>query len=295
LLSYDIDDRLGNRPSQDRAATFLPGYRRSAQGLAAGPRASLEYKALPWLSLLAAYGEGYRSPQARLLADGETAPFTKVHSGDAGLRFHFGDPLEMAVSGYWTRLSDDIAFDASEGALTRIGPTERLGGTFYALSRPADWMLTSLSVTYVHAVLLAPPPASAAEPNPPYVPGQAVPYVPPVVVRVDSTARRELLRDLAGHPLQGRIGVGLSFLGGRPLPYGQTAVPVGLIDASLGLGWGIFQLGVEGYNLLNQNYAASEYSFVSNWSPASPPSRLPARHIAAGSPLTILGTLGVTL
>ncbi len=296
VLSYEVDDRLGNRVSQERnQEAFLPGYRRSALGVAAGPRTSLEIRALPWLSLLAAYGEGYRSPQARLLEDGEKAPFTKVHSGDAGIRLRFGDPLELSVAGFVTRLSDDVAFDASEGSLARIGATERLGGTFYAISHPAEWMVTSLSLTYVRAVLLEPPPATAEQPDPPFVAGQAVPYVPPLVARVDSSVRRTLMSDLGGRSLMGRVGVGLSFLAGRPLPYGQTAVPVGLVDASLGLDWGVVQFSLEGYNLLNQSYAAAEYSFVSNWAQNQAPSRIPARHVAAGAPLSFLATIGVTL
>ncbi|HSC87820.1 MAG TPA: TonB-dependent receptor [Polyangiaceae bacterium] len=296
FLSYIVDDRLGNRPSQDRDQdSFWPGYRRSASGVAFGPRASIEYEALPWMTLLGSYGEGYRSPQARLLADGESAPFTKVWSGDVGARFRLDPRVELSLAGYLTRLSDDVAFDASEGSLSRIGATERLGGTFYSVVRPTDWMLTSLSATYVHAVLLEPPPATAEEPSPPFVPGQPVPYVPPLVIRLDSSATRQLVADVAGKPLVGRVGLGLSFLAGRPLPYGQTAVPVGLLDASAGVSWGPLQFGLEGYNLLDSRYAASEYSFVSNWSPNEPSSRLPARHIAAGAPLTLLGTLGVTL
>jgi len=296
LLSYEVNDRLGNRPGQERdQQAFIPGYRRSAMGVAAGPRTSIEIRLLPQLSLLGAYGEGYRSPQARLLEDGERAPFTKVHSGDVGLRLRFDERVELSLAGFLTRLSDDVAFDASEGSLKRVGATERAGTTFYFLARPTEWMLTSLSATYVRAVLLEPPPSNAQEPAPPFVVGQSIPYVPPFVLRLDASIRRPLADDLAGRPLMGRVGAGLSFLAGRPLPFGQTAVPVGLLDASLGLEWGALLLGIEGYNLLNHDYAAGEYSFVSNWQPDQAPSRLPARHIAAGAPLSGLVTFGITL
>ena len=59
--------------------------------------------------------------------------------------------------------------------------------------------------------------------------------------------------------------------------------------------WRWFELGVEAFNLADTRYAATEYSFASTWSTTETPSRLPARHLAAGAPLTVLGTLGVTL
>src|SRR5690606_8223281 len=190
VLSYESDDRLGNFvPAVRPSDAYIQGHRRSAMGVAAGPRASVEVRPVPWISLLAAYGQGYRSPQARTLDDGESAPFTKVHSGDVGVKFRFGEELELTCEGFFTRLSDDIAFDASEARLERIGATQRLGGTLYALSHPAEWMVTALSLTAVDATLLEPPPATAEEPAPPYVSGQRVPYVPPFVARVDSGVR----------------------------------------------------------------------------------------------------------
>ncbi|MBM4360822.1 MAG: TonB family protein, partial [Deltaproteobacteria bacterium] len=122
VLSYDIEDRLGNfAPLTRPQESFITGFRRSAFGVASGPRTSAEVKPLEWLSVLAAYGEGYRSPQARLLEDGEVAPFSKVRSAEFGLRLNWGDPLRLSVGGFYTHLSDDVAFDAAEGRLERIG------------------------------------------------------------------------------------------------------------------------------------------------------------------------------
>jgi hypothetical protein len=68
-----------------------------------------------------------------------------------------------------------------------------------------------------------------------------------------------------------------------------------LLDASASLRWRFLELGVEGWNLLDRRYAASEFSFVSNWGRPEIPSLLPARHIAAGPPRTFLATLTVSL
>lgn len=296
VLAYQVNDRLGNFVPDTRPKdAYIVGFRRSAMGVAAGPRASVEVKPVSWLSLLAAYGEGYRSPQARVLADGEDAPFTKVRSADAGARFDWGDPLKLSVGGYYTTLSDDVAFDAEEGRLERIGKTRRLGATVHLLSRPVDWFVESLSVTLVDATLLEPPPANAEEPLPPFESGQNLPFVPPVVVRADLGANRALSDGLPLYSLRGRAGAGFSFLSPRPLPYGDFAAPVALLDASIGLEWGPLDLGFELYNLFDAEYAALEYSFASDWSPGSPRSRTPARHIAAGAPRSWMVQLGVTL
>jgi TonB family protein len=297
VLSYDIEDRLGNfaplfRPQEQ----YIVGFRRSALGLAWGPRTSLDLHVTHELSLLAAYGEGYRSPQARLLEDGERAPFTKVRSADAGVRLDFGDPLRLTAGAFSTHLSDDVAFDAGEGRLERIGATRRRGATAQLVSRPKAWLVQSLSLTVVDATLLERPPGSAEDPQPAFVRGQQLPFVPPTVLRADFGAERQLFKVGGTSALVGRAGLGFSFLSPRPLPYGDHSAAVGLFDASLGAKLDPFDLTLEGFNLLGRHYAAVEYSFPSDWDPNDGiRPRTPARHIAAGAPRSYLVSLGVTL
>ncbi len=297
LLTYEINDRLGNFAPIVRAQdSYITGFRRSAVGTALGPRTSIEVLPVHWLSLLAAYGEGFRSPQARQLDDGEKAPFTKVRSADVGTRFNFGDPLSFVVGGYLTHLSDDVAFDASEGRLERIGASKRLGICAHGVSRPWPWFVGSASITFVDATLLEPPPPSADEPQPPFEEGQKLPFVPPVVVRADTAVSHTLVDNAWGASVGGKLGFGFSYLSSRPLPYGAYADPVALLDASAGLTWGPAELSFEMFNLLDTEYAAIEYSYPSDWDPndgVRP--RAPARHTAAGAPLSWLVSLGVTL
>ncbi len=296
VLLFDVDDRLGNFSPAFRPDTFVEGFRRTALGTAAGPRVTLEITPVHGLAFSLSYGEGYRSPQARTLTDGETAPFAKVRSGDLGMRFSAGEhrELELTLAGYVTTLSSDVAFDPQEGRLEPLGPSTRLGGSLYLVTRPLSWLLGALSLTYVRATLDGPPSATAMDPAPPYVSGQALPYVPPIVFRADASAN-EQVATLADLPFRIRGGAGFSMLGARPLPYGDVSPPFALLDVSAGVTWGPVDLSLDVFNLLDQRVAAVAYSFASNWSPTEIPSRVPARSFAAGAPLTVLATLGLRI
>ncbi|MEM9072071.1 MAG: TonB-dependent receptor, partial [Myxococcota bacterium] len=295
ILVYEIDDRLGNRIPDFRADSFIVGFRRSAFGVAAGPRASAVVRPAPWLSFLASYGEGFRSPQARTLDDGETAPFSKVRGGDLGAQITVEEQLELRASGFYTRLSDDVAFEPREGRLERIGATRRLGATVHMTLRPVPWLVAAGSLTYVDAELLEPPPATADDPQPPFEEGQNLPYVPPWVLRLDVGAQGALGR-IGSEDLRGRIGVGFNHLSSRPLPFGESAAPVSLLDAAASIGWGPVELGVQAFNLADARYAAFAFNFASDWNTGGGArSRLPARHIAAGAPRTVMFTLELHL
>jgi TonB family protein len=303
FLFYGIDDRLGNFIPRYRRDSYILGFRRSVAGVAVGPRATVEWTPVRELTLSVAYGEGYRSPQARQLQDGESAPYTKVWSGDVGARLRLGDHDELtaSVSGFVTALSRDIAFDPSEGRLEPLGPSTRIGAAAQVRAQPWPWLTGQLSVTYVHATLDAPPIPTIEEPYPAYQPGQLLPYVAPFVLRADLGAHERLF-DLDGVPFRGRIGAGVSVLSSRPLPYGEHSEPVGLLDASAGVEWHGVELGVDVYNATNSRYAAVEYAYASDWQdptfsnqPDGLTSRLPARHFAAGQPLTVMAQLSVQI
>lgn len=297
LLAYSVDDRLHHVAERSRPeGASIPGYRRSAAGMAAGPRTSLTFRWTPAFELMAAYGQGYRSPAGRMLEDGEEAPFTKVHSTDIGVRYKSGEVFEAAFGGFSTILSNDLAFDPTEGRLEATGPTSRAGATLYLLARPVEWSLLSLSSTFVDARLTGPPPPTAEEPISPLSSGARVPFVPPLVIRLDASVKKELITRLGQNALIGRAGLGLSFLSPRPLPYGGSSEAVSLLDATLGLLWGPLDLSLDAFNLLDARYGAVEYSYASDWSPNDGVrSRLPARHLAAGSPLSLMVNLGIRL
>ena len=294
LLFFDVDDKLGNFIPAVSQKSYIPGFRRTASGIAAGPRATVEGYPTPWLKLSASYGEGYRSPQAMQLEEGEQAPFSKVRSYEAGATLRDGNRYSLMFAAYQTNLSYDLAFDPGEGSLQRIGPTTRRGFVGYLQGTPVDWMTLSLSATFVQATLDSPPIATPENPSPAYTSGESLPYVPPLLVRSDVAFTREI-GALYDKPLTWKFGTGMTFLSDRPLPYGQTSPSVFLVDASLGVRRDWLEISIDGTNLLGLRYADTEYSFVSNWQTTAIPSRIPARHLTAGAPRAVLGNVTLYL
>ncbi|MDB4989867.1 MAG: Outer rane receptor protein [Myxococcaceae bacterium] len=294
LLLYRVDDALQNFIASNRTPTFLPGYRRTAAGIATGPRVVVELT--PWQALVlsAAYGEGYRSPQALLLSEGEPAPFTKVRSADAGARYTFGSVASLRASGYYTHLGQDVVFEPTEGRVTPAGPSTRVGAVLFGELRPVPWLRGAASFTYVRATLDNPPPRTVEDPSPPFAKGQRLPYVPPCVLRLDASAEHALT-ELRGETLSGRAGLGFTYWSQRPLPYSEHTSAVSLLDGSAALTYRIFQLDLSVFNLLNLKYSAMELSAASNWDPSATPSRIPVRHVMAGAPRSWLLSLGARL
>ena len=294
LLFFDVDDKLGNTIPSSAQKSYIVGFRRTAAGVAAGPRATFEAHPLTFLTGSVSYGEGFRSPQARQLEEGENAPFAKVRSIEGGVSLHDIGGLTAQAIAYQTNLSYDLAFDPEEGRLERIGPTTRRGfvGTLRGQLRP--WLMLSASATYVHATLDSPPIATAEDPAPAFLPNQALPYVPPLVVRTDTAVEHPLF-SLWNKSVVGRAGMGTTFLSPRPLPYGQSSAAVFLVDAQVGVRRDFLEVGIESMNLLGARYAETEYAFVSNWRSAQVPSYLPARHITAGPPRQVMLTMTVHL
>lgn len=294
LLFFDVDDKLGNFIPAFQKKNHVVGFRRTASGIAFGPRATLEGHPTKWLKLSASYGEGYRSPQARQLEEGEQAPFAKVKSYEVGATVREGDRISLSAVAYQTNLSYDLVFNPQDGRLDRIGPTTRRGLVGYLLTSPAEWMNVSLSATYVHATLDSPPIPTPENPSPPYVSGQSLPYVPPLLVRADVALTRAI-GTAFGKPLQWKLGYGTTFLSSRPLPYGQSSPNVFLLDATLGVRRDWLELSLDAFNLLDARYADTEYAYVSNWQTSAIPSRVPQRHITAGAPRAIFASLTLYL
>ena len=291
VLFFDVTDW-----QQSVSPDGVVPYRRTAAGVALGPRVVATVKPMERLDVVLSYGRGFRAPQARSIIDGESVPFTWVHSADVGLRSRVGkhDELSLSLSGFFAKLSNDLIFEAHEARFETLGPTTRIGAVFYAQARPLPWLFGGFSLTYVHATIDETPAAAPGEPPSGLAAGDPIPFVPAWLLRLDVGAENDLV-DLGKHPLHGKIGIGYTFLGERPLQFSQQSPPVNLLELGAGLSWGFLELGFQVFNLLDAQYAAQEFVFESNWNPGAPPSDQPARHVAAGAPRTFLFQVGFRL
>ncbi|MDZ4064688.1 MAG: TonB-dependent receptor, partial [Coriobacteriia bacterium] len=195
-VSYQVDDRGGG----------VSAGSRTAQGLHVGKKGTLDVTVGPGWHVLASYGEGFRSPQARSLGDGETAPFTTVQSYETGVRYSPDTRFHAFVSAFRSRLSRDLVFDHATGRNESVPGTTRTGATLDLVARPADWLLSMASLTVVRAAF------RWSEGI--YEEGTWLPYAPQVVARSD-TAFRPVIEQLDNAPVQNHLGLGLTLLDRR--------------------------------------------------------------------------------
>ncbi len=272
-LSYSV---------KDRASTL--GIERTAQGFHLGNKLTMDVAIGGGSHLVASYGEGFRSPQARMLQEGDRVPFATVHSVETGVRTK-QSVFRGTATGFGSWLSQDRVFDP----LTRENapaPASRRIGVASAIAAQASVFLTSLSATYTHA--------SFIDSDARFREGAPVPYAPRFVVRADTSAGLEV-GSIMSKAVRARAGLGLEGAAFRYLPDGTDAKNAFFVDALASVGWREFDLGVNGTNLLNVSYFDAQYLYVSNFtqSPALPTA--PAQHVLVAMPTSVFVTLEVHL
>lgn len=275
-LAYSAEDRVNARGEP------VPSQARSAQGAHLGEKLTIDYGLLPRIHAVASYGDGFRSPQARSLSNGERTFLTEVKSYELGLRYADGTLLQGSIAGFYTDLSEDLVFDPATARNERVPGTARKGIAAEMTARAGEAFVLSSSATYTHASFTAG--------NDRYGKGDLLPYVPQLVVRTDAVAKRRLGRVLE-RDLEGHIGTGLEGLVGRPLPYGEMGRNVFLVDASAGLRLKEVEIGVDIFNLLDANWYDGQFVYASNFSRSASPARVPFRHVTVGPPRTLFFSL----
>jgi outer membrane cobalamin receptor len=252
------------------------GQARASQGTHIGKKLNLDGRLTSALRALASYGEGFRSPQARSLAEGETTPFTSVRSFELGLRLAT-TVVSGSLAAFETRLSDDLVFDQSTGRNERVPATRRTGAAAELSATPRPWLVGAASATYTRAAFTG----SDAD----YHAGDLVPYAPQWVLRSDAAATPEL-GTWHGWPTRARLGGGTSWLARRPLPYGEWGHDVFLVDATAAVRLGRVEVGLEVFNLLDARWYDGEFVYASRFHPAEAPALVPQRHVTVGAPRT---------
>ena len=102
------------------------GAERAATGAIGSARTSAELRLGRGAALVGSFGEGFRSPQARALARGETVRPTRVRGGELGLRLAEG-PLRASLAAFASWLSEDVVFDPVTARNAPAPGTRRAG------------------------------------------------------------------------------------------------------------------------------------------------------------------------
>lgn len=244
--------------------------------LVVSPRAVLEWQPLPLLRLLAAYGRGFRPPEARaftsykpteaglredVYAGGEPA-MTSSDSFEIGARFRANSNFSAELSGFATFIARESVYDHVSGVNLELSETRRLGAELALRSSIGDFVTLHADTTLVDARFVES--------------GRPVPMAPTWFGGA---------RALLGHALGARAGLRFLAIAPRPLPHGATSSALTRLDLTLGYHWPVWRLDLEVENLLGQQIRDGEFHYASHWQRSAPASHLPALHSVAGSPL----------
>jgi iron complex outermembrane recepter protein len=260
------------------------GASRSSLGAQLSPRGTVSYAPVTGLRLFASYGDGFRSPQIRSLGNGETTPFTRVTSAEIGARYADQRRVQASLAAFRTRLSDDLVFDHATGRNEYVPGTTRLGIAGVLAARPNDWFNSLTSFTFTRAAF--------TEDGFGHAQGELLPYVPQVVLRSELSAHSTLGKVL-GRELVGRLAVGQTYIGRRPLPYSELGHDAYLLDAGAEVRAGPVALTLEAFNLLDAEWYDGEFVYASAF--GSTASLVPQRHVTVGPPRSFLLTLALFL
>ena len=270
LLAVNVDDHLAGDTHQ-------------VSGVALSPRITAEYDVARQITPVVSYGEGFRSLNADSLQPG-ASPYSKVRSVEAGFRAQ--TPNERYVTSlalYEAWVGNELGFDPTSGGLETEPSSTRRGIVASARGRPVAWLLASTAVTVTQATYDSP---GGDVPH-------WVPSVPPVLFRADVSAHGPIAT-WHGKPVQGRVGVGYTFLASRFLTDTIRAPVSHVLNARASARYDWLEVGVDAFNLLNLRYPDDAEYFVSNWSANGAPRPATAvTHISAAPPLTVLGTVAV--
>lgn len=269
VLQVDLTDAL---------AFSGQGTRRQAFGPHVGLKVGVERGLGPNVRLFASYGDGFRTPQARQLSDGEQAPFVNVHGAEAGVKVETS-VVSASLAGFGSYVANDFFFDHTVATTRFLGPTMRGGGQLNVTTRPLEGFLVSLNVTAAQARLTER--------------DALLPYFAPLVGRLDSSYSRAF--SVAGVSVKPVLGVGATLLGPRPLPDNEFSRAVFLLDARAGVRVGSIELTFDVQNALDSRWRDGEFVYASRWDASATASRLPARQFTAGSPRTLFFNLEVHL
>ncbi len=272
---------------QDFGRPREANQRTTTASIATMPRASLILGPFEGFSFSGSAGSGVRSVNPGYVTQNVSTPFASVlaFEGGAGYTRALGESTLLVARSvfFQTHVDKDLVFSETEGrnvigvGTTRNGwvgsarlQSEHVFGS--AVSFDASMNLTLVKSTYDDTHLL-------------------VEYVPDAVFRSDTAVYGDLPVKIAGSKIKASVGAGITYVGQRPLPYGQLSDQIFTLDATLTLGWRNVEIGVTGTNLTDNQYKLGEYNYASDFHSQAQPTLVPERMFSAGPPLGVFGSL----
>jgi iron complex outermembrane receptor protein len=298
FLSYDVLDNCAaqtiahpsssNPPinqscltQQDMGRPREPDQVSATSSTAFLPRASLLVGPLRNVTLSASYGNGIRSIDPSYITQDVKTPFAGVKAYEVGVGYAGGirDTTIVARSVLFETVVDkDLIFDQTAGRNV-IGVGTTRAGWLGALRFSGSFFDESANLTLVKATFNDD--------------RAAVPYVPGTVFRSDTALFHALPRALFGRPVKASLSGGVTYVGRRPLPYGEVSQDILTIDASAVLSWSHYELRLVSTNLLNTQYRLGEYNYASDFKSQPLPTLVPERTFTAGAPRGVFATFGI--
>ncbi len=250
--------------------------------LVVSPRTTVTFFALPELSLIAAYGNGVRPPEARAAVGAATPGATPAEAVgearasvstdlEAGLRWRPDSTWELGVGGFAIYLSREQIFDHLSATTLERGATRRAGLELDVGFRPTRWLELRLDATAVDARFSAS--------------GEPVPGAPPIFASFEAH-----VNDL--HGISG--GLRAFALGPRPLAHGARAAALVSIDAMARYRRSFWEVSLAIDNVLGSQLREGEFNYASHFDRGVPRSALPRLHFAAGPPRIFRIGIGIT-
>jgi hypothetical protein len=271
--------------SQLEHGIYREPYQRSATADGALlPRATVVLGPIQHFEFTGSVGDGVRSVDPSYVSQGLQTPFVRVQSRDLGVAYDrdISQTVGLVAKSvfFQTHVDQDLIFNPTEGRNTLSNGSTRTGwagsvrtlGNFFDLSAN----MTVVKATFDDDHLL-------------------VPYIPDLVMRGDAAFFHDLPWKIDHKPVRATVAYGVSYVGRRPLPYGDLSDIIFLSDASVGFGWSIWGLRLFGQNLFDAKYRLGEYNYASDFRSLPAPTLAPERSFTAGAPRTVFLSLSATL
>ncbi len=250
--------------AEDRLASV---HGRGAR-LVASPRALASLGPFAGVKAFAAYGRGFRPPEARAftlaapLAGVPSDPIV-VDTAELGLAWSPNERLRLSLTGFALYVEREVLFDHLSGSNRATNASARLGTELSASLAATPWLRTGGDLSVVDARYLQS--------------GAPVPGAPPLLGNLHVVL----------HGSGAFLALRWFLLGARPLGYGARTPAVALLNLGAGYSLGAFSADVAVDNALDAEWAEAAYAYASYWDRARPRSRLPSVHVVAGPPRTL--------